>query len=482
MSRTSPQITDEIRSVIRDSLMMDEETHFKIIEEIPQYTLTLPDFNLFPEHMQEFIRKDLIEVNHINGLTMSEPMVINWHSELSYVQPLKTEGDGNCLLHAVSLGMWGVHDRDLLLRMALYETMTGESSHKFRDRWRLEQSMFDDESINNMWLDSVEQTKPIINVNEYGKEQYNFLEQLHIFVLAHILRRPIIVYAESVARHGSVYELPLAERIDGIYLPLCWSPDVCRKDPLALSFFHSHFCPLVGTRSDDSDESVTLFPLVDASRKPLPIRFINEEEKTDLGMIERWLNTSYSPSMIYCAEQKAVPPTDYMKQLIDQYLFAAEVEADEYAMLEAMKPKVIVTNCAGGCGFTGTSDQDGYCSQCYKRYVLGEVPPANPIASVISNFVGSNDKCLGGCGFHGSPQNGGYCSVCAQKFNQAPAPIRQPDFGGSSEEDIIVPCQANGCTFNGTLARQGFCSVCYKKFVLGEGMNETNNNPYYVWR
>jgi OTU domain-containing protein 7 len=28
-------------------------------------------------------------------------------------------GDGNCLLHAASLAMWGVHDRQLMLRRAL---------------------------------------------------------------------------------------------------------------------------------------------------------------------------------------------------------------------------------------------------------------------------------------------------------------------------------------------------------------------------
>ena len=30
--------------------------------------------------------------------------------------PLATTGDGNCLLHAASLGMWGFHDRLLTLR------------------------------------------------------------------------------------------------------------------------------------------------------------------------------------------------------------------------------------------------------------------------------------------------------------------------------------------------------------------------------
>lgn len=38
--------------------------------------------------------------------------------------PLSTTGDGNCLLHAASLGMWGIHDRQLMLRKILYEMLT----------------------------------------------------------------------------------------------------------------------------------------------------------------------------------------------------------------------------------------------------------------------------------------------------------------------------------------------------------------------
>ena len=35
---------------------------------------------------------------------------------------LNTAGDGNCLSHACSLGIWGVHDHDRLLRRALLGT------------------------------------------------------------------------------------------------------------------------------------------------------------------------------------------------------------------------------------------------------------------------------------------------------------------------------------------------------------------------
>jgi hypothetical protein len=50
-------------------------------------------------------------------------LVINFHKDLSRLTPLKTEGDGNCLLHAASLCMFGIHDRNLQLRSALRKAM-----------------------------------------------------------------------------------------------------------------------------------------------------------------------------------------------------------------------------------------------------------------------------------------------------------------------------------------------------------------------
>ena len=34
-------------------------------------------------------------------------------SKVSKLYCLRTDGDGNCLLHAISLAVWGVHDRGL---------------------------------------------------------------------------------------------------------------------------------------------------------------------------------------------------------------------------------------------------------------------------------------------------------------------------------------------------------------------------------
>ena len=43
-------------------------------------------------------------------------------------------GDGNCLLHAASVAMWGVQDRERVLRRRLAGLLRGEP--QLRDRWR----------------------------------------------------------------------------------------------------------------------------------------------------------------------------------------------------------------------------------------------------------------------------------------------------------------------------------------------------------
>ena len=73
--------------------------------ETPVYTFTLPDITRYPEDFREFLKKDLIEVSSLIQLEQSGRL--NWWAETGTCQrlwPIATTGDGNCLLHAASLG------------------------------------------------------------------------------------------------------------------------------------------------------------------------------------------------------------------------------------------------------------------------------------------------------------------------------------------------------------------------------------------
>lgn len=52
--------------------------------------------------------------------------IINANPLCSRFIALSTLGDGNCLLHAASMGLWGVQDQDGVLREALVESMESE--------------------------------------------------------------------------------------------------------------------------------------------------------------------------------------------------------------------------------------------------------------------------------------------------------------------------------------------------------------------
>lgn len=142
------------------------------------------------------------------------------------------------------------------------------------------------------------------------------LEQLHIFALAHILRRPIIVYGVKYVKsfrgedigyarfEGSITfrfdSLPFTQQkllfYLGVYLPLLWEQSFCIKSPIALGYTRGHFSALVPTepysRIDAArveSEDVTFLPLMDCEHKLLPIHFLNQSEvrHDDVMMSER---------------------------------------------------------------------------------------------------------------------------------------------------------------------------------------------------
>lgn len=54
------------------------------------------------------------------------------------------------------------------------------------------------------------------------------LEQLHVFCLAHVLRRPICVYGVKYVKSWRGENLGLA-KFEGVYLPLLWDRSFCYR-------------------------------------------------------------------------------------------------------------------------------------------------------------------------------------------------------------------------------------------------------------
>ena len=82
-----------------------------------------------------------------------------------------------------------------------------------------------------------------------------------MFVLAHVLQRPIIVVADTVLRDANGEALaPIP--FGGIYLPLECSSRTSNHTPLLLTYDAAHFSALVPMETDASpyDEKPTGYP------------------------------------------------------------------------------------------------------------------------------------------------------------------------------------------------------------------------------
>jgi len=86
---------------------------------------------------------------------------------------------------------------------------------------------------------------------------YESLEELHVFILAHVLRRPIIVISKSVLTNvdgEALAPIPFG----GIYLPLECAPSDCHRSPLLLTYDAAHFSALVWMNSEVSECMIIL--------------------------------------------------------------------------------------------------------------------------------------------------------------------------------------------------------------------------------
>jgi len=216
--------------------------------------------------------------------------IINWSSELvedleSRLYPLWNRTAGDCLLDSALQATWGVVDRDATLRSAMADSLVDGAS-RFYERWKESEQRqshaqgfsLDEEQLRQDWA------AVVALADQKGKS----LEQIHIFALAHILRRPVIVYGVKIVKNFRGENLGFAN-FEGLYLPLLWEASFCWKSPVALAYTRGHFSALVGMSSArpsregawsnrSHDGHVTYLPLVDSEGRLLPIHFLTEQE------------------------------------------------------------------------------------------------------------------------------------------------------------------------------------------------------------
>ncbi|XP_076445036.1 uncharacterized protein LOC143282980 [Babylonia areolata] len=265
------------------------------------YSTSLPDIRKWQPDFKMRVLSAIVDRD------MKEDLVkvglINWCRNVRSLLPVSVPKDGNCLLHAVGTAVWGVTDSSLMLRRLLCLTLSVDHDHRFQDRWlhhwqrQLTQTVdrlldTSTELMNKEWTEIRQCLEP--NRSQSVAVPHRFLEPIHVYTLANILRRPIIVLADSAVRTVRGLSVQDDDR-GGIYLPLEWEcVDTCRM-PILLGCSHSHFCPLLFADHPnqtlmESNPKRDLTPLVNSRFEQLPVRFLLPQEEPEVGhLLRRYL-------------------------------------------------------------------------------------------------------------------------------------------------------------------------------------------------
>mmetsp|Transcript_113654 Transcript_113654/g.321358 ORF Transcript_113654/g.321358 Transcript_113654/m.321358 type:complete len:635 (-) Transcript_113654:56-1960(-) len=223
---------------------------------------------------------------------------------------LHTMADGNCLLHATLLAIWGLHDTASVgsagsssIRAAMKRVFEDPVTETLiRRRWVQQMARDNVVDVPPSETDGANVERPrCIEVSDeqlarewaemvdIAGRQNAFLDSVHVLAVAHAMRRPIVIMANAVQMDPFGDPLtPVFFR--GIYLPLERAPAHCCRQPLILCFKDAHFMPLVPVGAPEASPPV-LVPLIDGSRDELPLRFALEEElSSKWELVEKYMD------------------------------------------------------------------------------------------------------------------------------------------------------------------------------------------------
>jgi len=327
-SYVAPDLAAAIRRQIALSLR-HRKGGFPCLYLCDSVTYTLPpEIHDLPNIVQDEMYKELLD-NDAKAELESE-LCINWSNEVSRVFPLWNRSAGDCLLDAVLQATWGVFDRDNMLRRALADSLT-EAGHVFYPRWK-EWETRQAQELSFVLADS-QWEQDWADLLALAGQPGASLEQLHIFCLAHVLRRPIIVYGVKYVKSWRGENLGYA-KFEGVYLPLLWEPAFCYRTPLALGYTRGHFCALIppeptavggigaGAMPPSPPQAACNYlPLVTSEREVLPLHFTSRTEVgQEESLLRQWMDVGFTESGIMVAQQPALRPPLLVAQMTEEWL------------------------------------------------------------------------------------------------------------------------------------------------------------------
>ncbi|XP_051506853.1 tumor necrosis factor alpha-induced protein 3-like [Myxocyprinus asiaticus] len=460
-----------------------------------RYTLEMIRMSQFPQAFREVIQAAILDRAMQSSLEQEKRL--NWCREVKKLVPLRTNGDGNCLLHAASQYLLGVQDTDLVLRKALYAVLKETDTSNFRMRFQTELLhsqeftqtglRYSTSNWEEEWVKIVEMASPVSSSNGL---QFDSLEDIHIFVLSNILRRPIIVIADQVVRSmksGSSFS-PL--NVGGIYLPLHWPPEECYKYPIVLGYDSQHFAPLITIK--DSGPEIRAVPLINPGRggfEELRVHFLTEKEQQQkdkllndyLVLIEiPVIGLGYDPTQIITAARldKGNLPEDmnlmedYLQLVNHEYKRWQEDKESLWAPQSQRPPpfsvsqlSLIEIRCATPrCTFYVSVDTQPHCHECFEKRQAGRKPDAVS----TTNQTSTTD-----------PESRGRLELSVLPSPRS-APPTAPSLSLYSETHAMK-CKTPGCLFTLSVEHDGLCERCFTARQNRSADNGAVQGPTHGW-
>ena len=367
--------------------------------------------------------------------------------------------------------MWGFHDQELILRTALHRLLTaGLEKNGLHRRWRYQTQIRNEEAIGLRfseeewefeWSEVVriatnrprrEPTTDSLRRYSSLRLRFESLEEVHVFALAHVLRRPIIVLADKVLRDISGEDLaPIY--FAGIYLPFEVSPTLCYKSPMVLAYDSSHFSPLVAKEEKQVEKRTRyarmsgrkdiVIPLVTADGALLPVQFVVDPKTKNVD--PKWARMGYTPGVF---------PPDII-HLLESYLQVRWIQLKDVAI----PPK-------------DSQHQDGSDSEDYDHLLPIEVPKIRFPAALITHEAQP---------IYQKELVEKYLVNVQERFEEEKERRKKREEEVKKREEELrlkkpVPCKGEGCTMFGTASTNHLCSFCYQKGDLnGKSENSQTN-------
>lgn len=517
-----------VREVVRKDVVVPEEaTKHRHLGASTSYSFVLPSFQNLEEEFRKFVFSFLVDGHILRELETTRRL--NWCSSLCRLVTVNTLGDGNCLMHAASIAMWAVNDRYQTLRRTVYEALVEDVEGFYHSRWKSEElnqmaaHSGGYERTEEQWAHEWEEVIRHASQTEFplgpSGAQFGSLEEIHIFVLANVLRRTIIVLSDETLR--GVYDESYAPiNFGGVYLPLLWDSVDCVKSPLVIGYADGHFTAVVSIKDGKLDldlesscgatstNCIHAVPLVKHDGAPLPVHFLLDyEEPLASDRLRQYLDCAKVPFPRNPGERR--PPVlvaklhfaeepQCLKDLVEGYFAKAREEYQRVSRQRQLsppfqpgsqQPALQIVQCqTPGCDFFGSTETGNRCSKCLNEYLrtLGagstpsprvptrqtstgqrrQPPGANATASSMTLPLTSGGKCrTTGCKYAAIPEQNGLCERCFDAERSAEELAASMNVVSLAS---AVPCanRVNGCQFFGLPEHHNLCSRCYRAFCL----------------